>query len=239
MIAGLVRRLTPGPVARAVSRCDTLLDPYALKSYSQEGEDVILLRMFESRRSGFYVDVGAHHPRRFSNTFLLYQRGWRGINIDPNPAAIELFKAQRPRDISIALAISNEPGTLTYFVFDDPALNTLDESLARERERATTYRIVRSQAVPVARLDSVLGEHLASGEAIDFMSVDAEGYDFRVVQSNDWTRFRPRCLLVECLESSLSSLSGHPLHRFLEERGYEIYAKTVNTVFYLDARCSG
>ena len=234
-IAKLIRSAAPRPLAGAIRRLGTFLDPHAKPSYSQEGEDLILLRMFESNRPGFFIDVGAHHPQRFSNTFLFYRRGWRGINIDPSPEAIALFNAERPRDINLALGVSDEPGTLTYFVFDDPALNTFDEKLARERERTTAYRVTGTRQVQVARLDELLARHLPPGQSIDFMSVDAEGYDFNVVRSNDWSRFRPRYLLVECLASSLTSIAEQPMHKSLEDRRYRLFAKTVNTLFYASA----
>jgi len=73
-----------------------VLDKYALKSYSQEGEDMILRRIFEDNETGFYVDVGAHHPARFSNTNYFYKRGWRGLNIDAMPGSMSKFKKYRP-----------------------------------------------------------------------------------------------------------------------------------------------
>ena len=74
-------------------------DGFSLKSYSQEGEDMILRRLFEKQKTGFYVDVGAHHPKRFSNTFFFYKKGWSGINIDAMPNSMRLFDKIRPRDI--------------------------------------------------------------------------------------------------------------------------------------------
>lgn len=211
-------------------------DRFSHKSYSQEGEDMILRRLFDSRNTGFYVDVGAHHPMRFSNTHFFYRQGWRGINIEPNPEAIRAFRVFRPRDITLQIGVGESAGALTYFCFDDPALNTFDGELAKQREQTTRYRIVSTLQVPVTRLEDILSRHVEAGQAIDFMSVDAEGYDFKVIQSNNWSRYRPRYLLVECLRSSLASLSGHPIHQFLQSNGYDLYAKTVNTVFYRDSR---
>jgi len=78
-------------------------DGYALKSYSQEGEDMILRRLFEKQLTGFYVDVGAHHPKRFSNTYFFYKQGWHGINIDAMPGSMKLFEKIRPRDILLCI----------------------------------------------------------------------------------------------------------------------------------------
>ena len=78
---------------------------YKNLSYSQNGEDRILHRIFENQKSGFYVDIGAHHPFRFSNTFLFYKMGWKGINVDAMPKSMEIFKRFRPRDINLELAV--------------------------------------------------------------------------------------------------------------------------------------
>jgi len=77
-------------------------------SYSQEGEDLILERFFEGMNTGFYVDVGAFHPKRFSNTYIFYKKGWHGINIDARPGSMKLFNFVRPRDINLEIPISNE-----------------------------------------------------------------------------------------------------------------------------------
>ena len=83
-------------------------DSYALKSYSQEGEDMILMRLFENQKMGFYVDVGAHHPKRFSNTYFFYKLGWKGINVDAMPGSMTAFNRIRARDINIEKPVSNK-----------------------------------------------------------------------------------------------------------------------------------
>jgi len=226
--------VTPRPIARLVQRVSGLLDPYGRFSYGQEGEDIILLRIFEEEPPGFYVDVGAHHPVRFSNTWALYQRGWRGINIDPNPAAIRLFERLRPRDINLTLGIAEEAKSLHYFQFNDSALNTYDAELAAQRQARDGYRLLKTTMEKVARLDCVLAEHLPAGQSIDVLSVDVEGLDLKVIRSNDWTRFRPSCLLMEALHTTLSSLTEHEAHRYVTALGYDLFAKTVNTLIYLD-----
>jgi FkbM family methyltransferase len=226
----------PLRVKRAIHRFSTHLEPYARRAYSQEGEDLLLQRLFEGRQNGFYVDVGAHHPERFSNTCLFHQLGWRGVNIDPDPEAMRLFARARPGDINLCLGISDEPGTLTYHAFNEPALNTFDERLALERAALPGYRLMGTSRVRVERLDGVLAKALAPDQLIDFLSVDAEGFDLKVLASNDWTRFRPHCVLVEALQSSLAAASAHPAQKMLSGAGYELYAKTVNTLVFIDGR---
>ncbi len=230
--ARALRRATPTGLVRVIDNLARFFDRNALKSYAQEGEDLVLLRIFDGYSSGFYVDIGAHHPQRFSNTWLFYQLGWTGINVEPNPAVIDLFRRERPRDINLQVGVSDEPGTLTYIEFDDPALNTFDSELGALRERTTQYHVVNRIGVPVRTLCELLETHLPAGQCIDFLTVDVEGYDFRVIQSNDWTRFRPAYVLVESLESSLALVDKLPINTFLASQGYVLYAKTVNTLFY-------
>ena len=83
---------------------------YSNISYSLQGEDMVLKELFADKNQGFYVDVGAHHPFRFSNTYLFYKKGWRGINIDAMPRSMELFDKFRPRDINIECGVASNGG---------------------------------------------------------------------------------------------------------------------------------
>jgi len=226
----------PAFIATALHRGARLLDPDSFTSYSQEGEDLVLRRLLEGRDAGFYVDVGAHSPKRFSNTYYFYERGWRGINIEPAREAIAQFVRVRPRDINLCLGIAEAPGELTYYIFDEPALNTFDDALRRDREARTPYRVVGTTTVTVDRLDRVLQQKLPNGQLIDFMSVDVEGLDLEVLRSNDWDAYRPGFVLVEALDFRLEQAALHPLHIYIRSVAYEVVAKTLNTLFYRDAR---
>lgn len=95
---------------------------YHRLSYSQEGEDLILAALFDlefSQMGGFYVDVGAHHPKRFSNTFLFYLNGWSGINIDAAPGSMLAFQRERPRDVNIEAAVGEAETALTFYEFNE------------------------------------------------------------------------------------------------------------------------
>lgn len=208
---------------------------YACISFSQEGEDLLLRRIFENQEVGFYVDVGAHHPHRFSNTNIFYLLGWRGINIEPNPEMRSLFQRSRGKDINVQMGISNQAGHLTYYMFNEAALNTFDECLAHEYE-SQKYKIKNEIVIQVCRLDHLLNEVMPEGVKIDFMTIDAEGRDLNVLRSNDWERFRPRIVLVEILGFSLANVNQSEEHRYIQAQDYELIAKTVNTFFYRDTR---
>lgn len=231
----LIRKILPPRLVTLLRQVSTSwLDGYAVKTYSQEGEDMILRRLFDGVTNGFYIDVGAHHPKRFSNTYFLYRRGWRGINIEPNPEMIPLFNRYRPRDTNVCLGVSDEAGELTYFLFNEPALNSFDASLTAARQTNPEYHLIDTKRVRVERLETILSKNIQQGEDIDLMTVDVEGHDLNVLRSNDWKRFRPKCLLVEILNSSISDVLESLTHAYMIANEYVLFAKTVHTVFYLD-----
>ncbi len=201
--------------------------------WSQEGEDVLLRRIFENKDKGFYVDIGAHHPKRFSNTYFFYRRGWHGINIDPMPDSMNLFKKLRPRDINLEIGIAKESGALDYYIFNEPALNGFSKDLSylRNDDINNSYFIKDILKVPVKPLAEVL-DHYATNQKIDFMTVDVEGLDLEVLQSNNWDKYRPQFVLAEILDSSLDHLAEDPLVRFMVDNGYSIYAKLFHTTFF-------
>ena len=231
-----LRKCVPLGLTAAVQRCARFLVPDSFISYAQEGEDLVLCRFLEVRKGGFYVDVGAHHPRRFSNTNSFYERGWHGINIEPSPAAIQLFERFCPKDINVMVGVAETPGELAYYIFNDPALNTFDQVLMQDRVAQTPYRVIGTTTVAVDRLEKILGGKLPEGQVIDFMSIDVEGFDLQVLRSNDWSRYRPEFVLVEALDFKLKRASQHPVHIFMNGIGYELVAKTLNTLFYRDIK---
>lgn len=206
---------------------------YAVKSYSQEGEDMILQRLFEWKAVGFYVDIGAHHPKRFSNTYIFYQRGWRGINIDALPGTMKVFNKHRPRDINLEIPIGERIEELTYYTFNDPALNGFSVELSTIRNDMERYRIISKKKMTTLPLADVLDRYLPDGQEIDFMTVDVEGWDLKVLKSNDWSKYQPKVVLVEIENTDLSDLENNTIVRFLREKDYLVFAKCVNTwIFY-------
>ncbi|MFA6601250.1 MAG: FkbM family methyltransferase [Candidatus Paceibacterota bacterium] len=206
---------------------------YENQSYSQEGEDMVLNKIFGGKNRGFYVDVGAHHPYRFSNTYFFYKKGWRGINIDPNPGTVALFSKKRPRDINLEIGISSKNGTMKYYEFSEPALNSFSEALSQERNRLSGCRIVFIKEVPVVRLDKVLDENIRDGQTIDFMSIDVEGHELEVLKSNNWSKYRPTVILVEILDFDMIRPSQSEIFNLLVSLGYKLYAKTGLTNIFI------
>ena len=199
--------------------------------FSQEGEDVILRRIFEDQKNGFYIDIGAHHPKRFSNTYYFYDRGWEGINIDALPGSMKVFQKFRPRDINLEIAISEKEQNLTYYMFNEPALNGFSKSISEGRQNEQ-YHIERTITIPAFPLSKILDTHLPSGQNINFLSVDIEGLDLTVLASNDWAKYRPKVVLAEVLGSSLNKLEKDPVYNYMVSQEYFLFAKLVHTCIF-------
>ena len=198
---------------------------------------MILRRIFEEKRGGFFVDIGAHHPYRFSNTYLFYKQGWKGLNIDAMPGSMGVFCKKRPRDINIEIGVGEENCELKYYIFNEPALNGFSKELSNNREKNDDpYRIIQTKIIKVKPLVEILDEYLPQNQIMDFMSIDVEGKDLSVLRSNNWEKYRPQFVLVEILESSLNDLKQNPVKEFMVNQGYEIFAKSMNTVFFRDRK---
>ena len=211
-------------------------DPWASYSWSQEGEDRILCRIFEQQSVGFYVDVGAHHPKRFSNTYFFYKRGWRGINIDAMPGSMKNFEKLRPRDINLECGIGTFNGKLDYYIFNEPALNGFSKELTQKRNNEdSSYQINEIVKVEILPLSVILDRQLPEKQIIDFMSIDVEGLDYEVLISNDWSKYRPKYVLTEILDSSLHEIEQSQIGKFMKKVGYFLYAKCIHTVIFKES----
>ena len=198
----------------------------------QEGENIILERIFVKQHKGLYVDVGAHHPIRFSNTLNLHQKGWSGINIEPNQETIKVFKKMRPKDINLNMAISTVKNSCIYYKFKDPALNTTDIKIVKIRERQG-FKCIEKIIVPTQTLSQVLAKHCKIKSVIDILKIDVEGKELDVLKSNNWDKFVPKVIICELINVDLGSLSRNHVYKFLKSKNYLLYCKLLqNGIFF-------
>ena len=207
-----------------------LIKGYSAKSYSQEGEDMILKRIFENQKKGFYIDIGAHHPLRFSNTQFFYKRGWRGINIDCNPGSMVLFNKKRPFDINLEYALSEKAEVLKFNCFGEPALNSFITNPSENSDSKNV--LIRTIKLKTFTLESVLQRNLPENAVIDFLTIDVEGMDLNVLKSNDWRTYRPKIVLVEDFSGRQDYGGSTGITEYMDLIGYILFAKTVNTFFF-------
>jgi len=217
-------------IHKHLNRFKMFLDQSSNYSYAQEGEDRILTRYFGDRKEGFYIDIGAHHPKLYSNTFLFYTRGWHGVNIDAMPGSMNIFKQLRKRDINIEAAISNTKEELTFYTFSDPALNTFSKELAEKRENPSKqHYLIGTKKIITQPLSEILDKVIPAHQKIDFLTIDIEGYDLNALQSLDFSKYSPELILVEVYSENLVE---EPIDQFLQSKGYYLYSKAVLTCIY-------
>lgn len=203
------------------------------KCYSQEGEDMILKRIFDKKKTGFYIDVGAYHPSKYSNTFYFYKLGWHGINIDAMPSSMKLFNRKRSKDINLEIPVSSDEKILTYYAFNEPALNSFSKELSYSRNGKDGYKILFEKEIQTRTLGNILNQYLPKDVVeIDFLSIDVESLDYDVLISNDWERYKPKIILIEDIFTDIINQQGSQISNFLKDYNYSFFAKTVNTCFY-------
>lgn len=180
--------------------------------YAQYNEDIILAALLHNVETGFYVDVGANHERLHSVTKYFYDKGWNGINIEPIPRLITEFNKARKRDVNLQVGVSKNKGKLKLRDYPDfDGLSTLSDDSKNEPTKIDLPHI--DYEVKVERLDYILTKN--NVKKIDFLKIDVEGYEFEVLQSNDWNKFRPT---VVCIEAN-HRLTDWSV--FIQKKGYK------------------
>jgi FkbM family methyltransferase len=186
-------------------------------SYAQNAEDVVLARLFAGHDTGRYVDVGAGDPVVDSVTKHFYDLGWRGINIEPIAELADELRRQRPEDVTLAVALGALPGTTTlHLVANRPGWSTVDKDLAHRYHGQDDLR-VQEVSVPVRTLADVLDEYPGP---VDFLKIDVEAAERVVIEGADFTRHRPRVLVVEATEPGSTTLSYQDWEPLLDAAGY-------------------
>lgn len=186
--------------------------------YSQFGEDIILREILKREISkGFYVDVGCYHPKKFSNTYHLYKKGWSGINIDMEEDKISLFNMVRPRDINVLTPISNIEQEATLYRFSKYGLgSTIDKKTASE----TMDHIYDKSTVKTKTLNKVISESSYKDRQIDVLSIDTEGADFMVLKSLDIKKYSPKVIIIEDHHKKIEDILETDAYKFLVQYKY-------------------
>jgi len=201
----------------------------AKEYYAQTGEDIIIKFFLENER-GLFVDVGCNDPINYSNTFELYKKGWTGLNIDANPELIKKYSV-RPNDISVCEAVSDETKEMLFHEFEQSEVSTLETTVLDEAKKKWNYK--KSRKVITKTLTEILDEH-SIPNAIDFLSVDVEGYDFQVLNSLDFTKYQPKLILIEMHQFNVADYHANKIVQFLIAKGYELVGfVTMNGYFKL------
>lgn len=172
-----------------------------MASYSQKGEDLVIDKILGYKKDGFYVDIGANDPTRFSNTKRFYLKGWRGINIEPDFNNYQKFVKERKDDINLNIGIGQSDAILKFYRFIPDTLSTFSQKEADSYIKQG-YKLENVIDVEVNRLADILSEYCV-GREIDFINIDTEGFDMEVLQGNDWRKFSPTLVCIESIAHNI------------------------------------
>lgn len=202
-------------------------------SYAQNREDIILDAFFLGENEGLYVDIGAFDPDYDSVTKLFYNRGWTGINIEPQPKNYNNFVEKRPNDINLNIGVSDRPGKLVLRSYSNGGLSTFSNILKNHYSEnvgsGNTGKHI-DITVKVETLKTIFEEYIAANDTIKFLKVDVEGFEYKVLAGNDWNKYRPE---VICIEANHIEKDWRPL---LERYEYELVFNDGLNNYYADRR---
>ena len=184
------------------------------------GEDIFVRRFFKKLKKGLYIDVGSYHPIKGSLTYDLYKKNWSGVNIDLSKISIDLFKLSRPRDINIRAAITDFDGK-TFYYENSPInqQNSLKENSNAQKIEIDCYK-----------LNTILDKHEI--KKIDYLNVDAEGNDFKVISTFNFNKFNPILVSIEFNDYNFYNLINSDIHILMERNNYKLVSKFGVTCFY-------
>jgi len=183
-------------------------------SYAQNYEDLIINKLFSKIKKGVYLEIGAYDPARLSNTYRFYKKGWRGIVIEPNPSIKNKYKKMRPEDRFLNLGVSDKNGFLDYYEFFIPAINTFSKS-EYQKNLSNDHKLKNIIKIKIIDIDDLIKTEKI--KHIDFLSIDTEGFDEKIVRAWPWKICKPK---VICTETDLSKLLAKKGYRLIEKTKY-------------------
>ena len=179
-------------------------------------EDIAVLEYFKNKKDGFYIDVGCYHPIHRNNTYLLHLQNWSGINIDTSQFSIDLFDYMRPNDLNYNCAISNKNETVKLFYQKELSqLSTIENVQAKNVFQGK----IKEKKIQAFTLDEVLNRDRYRNTKIDFLDIDVEGTDLKVLEGLSFEKFKPELVCVEIHEKEINKSK---IFKFLTEKNYKL-----------------
>ncbi|MDQ6831805.1 MAG: FkbM family methyltransferase, partial [Chloroflexota bacterium] len=197
-------------------------------SYAQNSEDVMLWRALRHVECGFYIDVGANDPTLYSVTKAFYDRGWRGINVEPVQAFLRKLRAERPDDVNLGVAAAREHGSIRMYDVVGSGLSTTDAAIA-DRHRLDGYEIVVSE-VEARTMAEICNAHAPA--EVHFLKVDVEGAERDVLLGADFEAVRPWIVVVEATQPNSQTTTHEGWeHLILSHRYRHAYSDGLNRFY--------
>ena len=200
--------------------------------YSQFGEDKVLKELIPANfNNGFYVDVGCFHPKKYSNTYMLFKRGWKGINIDMEKNKIETFDLARPYDYNFLGAISNKVEKVKIYRNQKFGVSsTINENFIKKKD------IIDEDFIMTTTLNAVLENSPFKEKKIDLLNIDIEGNDSKVLKSLNFDIYNPSIIIIETHLKTIDDIINSDIYLFLIKRKYILKSWTVYSLIFIKER---
>jgi len=171
-------------------------------SYSLSSVDLIVDYIFKYKNDGLYIDVGCQHPISNNNTYILYKKGWNGINIDLDKKNIDLFNISRPDDTNINIAVSDKSGNVNLFYYHDGSpINTINSQNADyQKNKFKKIKLIKSET-----LNKILA-NINFNKKVDYLNIDVEGHELNVLKGFNILKYRPSIISIEYLDYEMKKL---------------------------------
>ena len=196
--------------------------------FGEFGEDILVNRFFRKKNNGFYVDIGCYHPIKGSLTYRLHKKGWKGLNVDLSKISIDLFKLARPKDYNIHAAITDFDGETQFFENDMiNQQNTLENN-------GTNLKKIKINAFKLQTLLEKLNI-----DNIDFLNIDAEGSDYKVISSLDLNKIRPKIICIEENKYNIKDIINGAIQNLMNSNDYFLFSRVGVSSVYIDNKLKG
>ena len=182
-------------------------EKYSKKSYSLSNVDLVIERIFKKKKNGVFIDVGCNHPIKYNNTYLLYKKGWRGINIDLDQESIDQFNKLRSEDDNIQTLVTSfdDEEKELYFYHNRSAINTISKELAESRNKKFK-KFKKIKKLKGKTLNSIIENSKFKGSKINFLSIDIENYEYEALKNFNFNKYNIDIIVTEITDISIKDL---------------------------------
>jgi len=201
--------------------------------YSKNREDIFLSNYFKNKTYGRYIDIGAYHPYRSSNTCLLNKRGWSGINIDISKTSIDLFNIARPKDINLNIAVADKKRKINVYENKKLGLmNTTNKSFASFFLKKYKLKKIWSDS-----LNNILKKHSNKNNRFDLIDIDAEGSDYSILKKINFKKYSFKLILIETHAFNIKTKSEkRKIYTFLKSKRYNCLKELHETSIFVNSK---
>ena len=202
------------------------------KSYSQFNDDIFIKNFFKNKTVGTYVDIGCHHPFKLNNTYLLYKKGWNGLNIDLMKINIDLFNIWRPGDKNICSAVSNKNKISSVYIPNNNILSTeisIQKSYANNIKRYHKNSFIKKKIL-ISTFENIIKNYKVDLEKFDFLKIDIEGEDYKVLKNINLKKYKPTLI---CIEDGIEKKENiKKISKYLKYIKYKLIFRSPINLFY-------